>query len=44
MRTDHSRIFFSFSKNPETPSETAYGNSTIHYVAILITLLNGKII
>ena len=38
VSTDHSPIFFPFSKNPQTPK--AYGNSTILYAAILIILLN----
>ena len=38
MSTDHSPIFCSFSKNPETPIGNGLWNSTILYAKILITL------
>ena len=44
VSTDHSEIFCSSSKIQKQQGETAYQNSTILYAAILITLLNEKII
>ena len=38
MSTDHSPIFFSFSKPQKHQMETAYGSSKILYATILITL------
>ena len=44
VSTDHSEIFCSSSKIQKQQGETAYQNSAILYAAILITLLNEKII